>query len=354
MSPANPRQAGDAGRPESRHGGPLRRTDVPASEWGPELARAFNAAARLRHLAIRTEKAYRSWVRRFLEANQWRHPTTLGHTDVVSFLSDLATRRNVSASTQNQALAALLFLYRSALEQDLLWLDDIVRARRPRRLPVVLTRREVQALLEQMDGTPRLVATLLYGAGLRLLEALRLRIKDVDFEARIPTIRSGKGDRDRHAILPESVRGALHGAIERALALHRRDLECGAGWVELPSALARKYRSAARSAGWQWVFPATTTYRDPETGEVHRHHLHETVVQRAVRQAVRCAGIRKKATCHTLRHSFATHLLEEGQDIRAIQELLGHKNVSTTMIYTHVLNRGPLGIRSPVDRLGLH
>ena len=325
---------------------------TPAEVWGPALAHAFHAAARLRHLSRRTETCYRGWVRRFFVSQRWRHPSALGRTEVTGFLSDLATRAHVSASTQNQALAALLFLYQAVLEQDLPWLDELVRAKRPHRVPVVLTRREVQDLLGHMEGTPRLVATLLYGAGLRLLEALQLRVKDVDLEARVLTVRSGKGDRDRPAILPDSLRHALEAAIEASIAQHQRDLERGAGWVELPGALERKYPSAPRSAPWQWVFPATSTYRHPETRQIRRHHLHETVIQRAVHAAVLRAGIRKKASCHTLRHSFATHRLEDGQDIRTIQELLGHKDVSTTMIYTHVLNRGPLGVRSPADRLG--
>lgn len=323
----------------------------PASSWGPMLRQEFHAAARLRHLSPRTEKAYRGWIRRFLAGSGWRHPAALGREEVTAFLSRLATESRVAASTQNQALAALLFLYREVLRRDLPWLDDLVRAKRPHRVPVVLARAEVRALLDRMGGTPRLVASLLYGSGLRLLEALQLRVKDVDLEARTLTVRSGKGDRDRRAILPVALASELREEVERSLEQHTLDLKRGAGWVEVPHALGRKYPEAGRSAAWQWVFPATGTYQDRETGQVRRHHLHETVIQRAVHAAVLKAGIRKKASCHTLRHSFATHLLEDGMDIRTIQELLGHRDVSTTMIYTHVLNRGPLGVTSPVDRL---
>jgi integron integrase len=288
------------------------------------------------------------WVRRYLTAKGWRHPAELGRAEATAFLSDLATRARVSASTQNQALAALLFLHRAVLECDLPWLDELVRARHPRRVPTVLTRAEVARVLAQVDGTPRLVATLLHGAGLRLLEPLRLRIQDVDLQTRTLTIRSGKGDRDRRAILPEASRACIATAIERALAQHAHDLAAGAGWVELPSALHRKLRNAGRSAR---VFPATSIDRHPETGQRRRHHVHLTVIQRAMHTAVQRVDRRYRATCHTLRHSFATHLLEDGQDIGTIQELLGHRCLKTRMITTHVLNRGPLGVRSPLDRL---
>lgn len=327
--------------------------DAPAAVWGPALARAFHRAARLRHLARRTETSYRAWIRRYLAANGWRHPARLGPADATRFLSDLATTRHVSASTQNQALAALLFLYRGALGLDLPWLDGITRAKRPQRLPTVLTRGEVQALLGALQGTPRLVAALLYGSGLRLLEALSLRVKDVDLASRVLTIRSGKGDRDRRALLPTTLVAPLTAAIQSALTQHRQDLERGAGWVELPSALAHKLPHAGRDPAWAWIFPATSTYHHPPTGQRRRHHLHETVLQRAVQQAVQRTPPVRRATCHTLRHSFATHLLEDGTDIRTIQELLGHRDLSTTMIYTHVLNRGPLGVQSPADRLDL-
>ncbi len=244
----------------------------PAQVWGPALGQAFHAAARLRHLSPRTEKCYRGWARRFLAAHHWRHPAELGRAEAVAFLSDLATRGRVSASTQNQALAALLFLYRSVLEQDLPWLNEIVRAKRPRKIPVVLPRREVRDLLGQLEGTPRLVATLLYGAGLRLLEALHLRLKDVDLESKVLTIRSGKGDKDRPAILPDAAHADLAAAVEASLSLHRRDLERNAGWVELPHALPRKYPNAARRAPWHWASPATRLYRHPESGQSHRHH----------------------------------------------------------------------------------
>jgi integron integrase len=306
---------------------------------------------RLRHLSPRTEEAYLGWMRRFHEFHGHRDPAALGPEHVTAFLSALATRRRVAASTQNQALAALLFLYRDVLGVELPWLDGLVRAQAPGRLPVVLSRSEVRAVLGCMDGVPRLMATLLYGCGLRLLECCRLRVKDVDFARSQVAVRRGKGDRDRVTMLPIAVKSDLAAHLERVRAQHARDLATGAGWVELPGSLSRKLPSAGRDWAWQWVFPATRTYIERESGERRRHHLHETVVQDAVRRAVLASGIPKRATCHTFRHSFATHLLEDGSDIRTVQELLGHKDVATTMIYTHVLNRGPAGVRSPADRL---
>ena len=276
----------------------------------------------------------------------------MGAREVTEFLPHLATEREVAASTQNQALSALLFLYRDVLGMELPWMDEIVRAKRTRRLPVVLSRAEVGRLLEQLDGTSWLMALVLYGSGLRLLECARLRIQDVDLERRVLTVRAGKGDRDRRTLLPNAAVKLLREQIERARAIHESDREQGMGWVELPHALANKYSQAGRAWSWQWVFPATRTYRHEATGQRRRHHLHESVLPRAVKQAVRDADIPKKATCHTLRHSFATHLLEDGYDIRTIQELLGHKDVATTMIYTRVLNQGQLGVRSPADHLG--
>ena len=315
------------------------------------MREAFQRAMRLRHLARRTEKAYRHWIRRFLAANRGRHPLELGRIEVTAFLSDLATVGRVSASTQNQALAALLFLYRHVLEMELPWLDELVRAPRRSRLPVVMTRPEVRSVLGEMTGVTRLMAELLYGAGLRLLECAQLRVKDVDLGARHVTIRGGKGDRDRVALLPDSLRGAIAVQLEAVQHQHARDLERGAGWVELPHAFERKAPEAGRQLAWSWVFPATRTYWHASTGQRRRHHLHETVLQRAVREAAGRAGLRKRITCHTFRHSFATHLLDDGADIRTIQELLGHRSVQTTMIYTHILNRGPLGVTSPLDRL---
>ncbi|MFN0244760.1 MAG: integron integrase [Planctomycetota bacterium] len=309
------------------------------------------AAIRLRHLSPRTEQAYLGWMVRYYEFHGRRDPASLGAEHVTAFLSALATRGRVSASTQNQALAALLFLYREVLGMQLPWLDDLVRAKTPARLPVVLTRDEVRAVLAHMDGEPRLMATLLYGCGLRLMECCRLRIKDVDFGRNQIAVRRGKGDKDRATMLPMSIKPALATHLEHVRSQHQRDLANSAGSVELPGALAKKLPSAGREWPWQWVFPATRTYVERETGEKRRHHLHETVVQHAVRRAVLAAGIAKRATCHTFRHSFATHLLEDGSDIRTVQELLGHKDVATTMIYTHVLNRGPAGVRSPADRL---
>lgn len=265
--------------------------------------------------------------------------------------SSLASEGNVAAATQNQALAALLFLYRHVLGIRLAWLDEIVRAKKPKRLPVVLTRREVQDVLGHLAGPKWIAAMLMYGAGLRLLECLRLRVKDIEFEYRQVTVRGGKGDRDRVTVLPAAAEGRLRLHLNEVRALHEKDLGTGGGYVRLPSAVARKYPAAEREWGWQWVFPAHRQFRDPATDCLYRHHLYETVLQRAVRFAVLHAGIPKPASCHTFRHSFATHLLEDGYDIRTIQELLGHKDVNTTMIYTHVLNRGGRCVRSPADRI---
>jgi len=277
----------------------------------------------------------------------------MGAAEVAAFLTSLAVQGKVAASTQNQALSALLFLYREVLGVELPWLDDVIRAKRPVHLPVVLTRDEVRTVLQRLDGVPRLMAVLLYGAGLRLLECCRLRVKDVDFATNQLAIRDGKGHKDRATMLPAAVKADLLAHLERVRRQHEDDLRHGAGWVELPGAHLRKYPTAGRAWGWQWVFPATRIFVDRVTGQRRRHHLHESVLQRAVKDAVRSAGIAKPATCHTFRHSFATHLLEDSHDIRTVQELLGHHDVSTTQIYTHVLNRGPAGVRSPADRMFL-
>jgi len=308
-------------------------------------------AIRTRHYSRRTEEAYLAWIRRYILFHGKRHPAEMGAAEMTQFLTSLAVRRKVAASTQNQALSALLFLYREVLGQEVPWLDGIVHAKRPRRLPVVLTREEIRAVLGQLNGVPRLMALLLYGAGLRVLECARLRVKDIDFASNQIVVRAGKGDRDRVTMLPAAVKADLARHLELVRRQYDQDLKRGAGWVELPGALMRKYPNAGREWGWQWVFPATRIYVDRSTGQRRRHHLHETVLQRAVRDAIRRAGIAKHATCHTFRHSFATHLLEDGHDIRTVQELLGHRDVSTTMIYTHVLNRGPGAVRSPADRL---
>lgn len=324
-------------------------TDVVATS--PRLMDQVRARCRVRHLSIRTEQAYVGWIRRFILVSGRRHPREMGGAEVAAFLTVLATRHRVAAGTQNQALAALLFLYRDVLGIDLPWMDEVVRAKRPRRVPVVLTVEEVRRLLMAMEGRTGLLAGLLYGTGMRLMEAMRLRVQDVDFASRHIVVRQGKGGKDRHVPLPERLTAGLHDEIARALHLHARDLVAGHGEVWLPHALARKYPSAARGPGWQYVFPALRLSRDPRDGAMRRHHLDESVLQRAVRSARLRTGLAKQAGCHTLRHSFATHLLEAGQDIRTIQALLGHKDLSTTQIYTHVLNRGGLGVRSPLDRL---
>ena len=314
------------------------------------LVEAVRARIRRRGMSIRTEDAYVGWVRRFTAACGRRHPREVGGPEVEAFLTNLAVRGGVAASTQNQALAALLFLYREVLGLELPWMDDVIRAKRPQRLPVVLTRVEVDAVLEQLAGRDWLMASLLYGSGLRLMECVRLRVKDIDATRGELCIRDGKGGKDRVTMLPQSLTDPLLAQVGEAKRVHVRDLASGYGAVHLPNALARKYPNAAHEVAWQWVFPATHRSVDPRSGAVRRHHLDEGTLQRAVKLAVKRARIDKPATCHTLRHSFATHLLEAGYDIRTVQELLGHTDVSTTQIYTHVLNRGAHAVRSPLDR----
>jgi integron integrase len=315
----------------------------------PKLLDRLRAAIRARHYSRSTEKAYVNWVKRFVHYNNLRHPDEMGASEVTAFLSSLATEGRVSASTQNQALSAILFLYSAVLEKDLEWMDSIVRAKRPIRVPVVMTRDEVRRALANMTGTPWLMASLLYGAGMRVMECVRLRVKDVDFERNEITVRAGKGGKDRVTVLPVRLKQPLRLHVENVKRLHQKDLERGRGSVELPGALERKYPGAEREWGWQWLFPAARTYPVVGTTVRRRHCMHPSVLQRAFKIAVRLAGITKNASCHTLRHSFATHLLEGGYDIRTIQELLGHSDVSTTMIYTHVLNRGGRGVQSPLD-----
>lgn len=315
----------------------------------PRLLDRVREACRLRHFSLRTERTYVHWVRRFILYHGKRHPREMGASEVEVFLSHLAVDRRVAASTQNQALSALLFLYREVLGVELPWLDGLVRAKRPARLPVVLTAAEVRALLANLEGSAWLAANLMYGSGLRLMETMRLRVKDVDLARREVTVRDGKGGKDRRSMLPERLVEPLQRQLERVQALHAQDRAANLPGVEVPGALARKYPNAGRELAWQFLLPARQPGIDPHSGVRRRHHLHPSAVQRAVRRAVRAAGILKPASCHTLRHSFATHLLEAGYDIRTVQELLGHKDVSTTMIYTHVLNRGGRGVVSPLD-----
>jgi integron integrase len=306
---------------------------------------------RVKHYSIRTEQAYCDWIRRFIIFHDKRHPSGLGAADVEAFLTWLAVHGRVAASTQNQAKSALLFLYKEVLGAELPWLDSIQKAKAAIRLPVVLTRDEVTRVLARLDGVHRLIGALLYGTGLRIMEGMRLRVKDVEFSRREILVRDGKGNKDRVTMLPVRLVGPLRAQIEHARELHRGDLVDGFGAIWLPFALDRKYPGAAREWGWQYVFPADARSIDPRDGTGRRHHLTDQVFQRAMKNAVRGAGITKPATPHTLRHSFATHLLESGYDIRTVQELLGHSDVSTTMVYTHVLNRGGRGVVSPLDRV---
>lgn len=316
----------------------------------PRLLDQVRARIRAKHYSLRTGQTYVGWIRRFILFHGKRHPRDMGAPEVEAFLSHLAVDRSVSASTQNQALAALLFLYPDVLGIDLPWLDGVTRAKRREHVPVVMTRAEIDRLFAHLDGLHLLMARLLYGTGMRLMECIRLRIKDVDFGRSSITVRGGKGAKDRLTMLPDTLCADLRSHIEKARKLWESDRAAGRPGVELPLALARKYPDAPLSWAWFWVFPARRPSRDPRSGCVRRHHTHEQALQRAIKHAVIAAGIHKSASTHTLRHSFATHLLEQGNDIRTVQELLGHRDVSTTMVYAHVLNRGGRGVLSPLDR----
>lgn len=315
----------------------------------PRLLEQVRQSLRLRHYSYRTEEQYLGWIRRFILFHHKRHPDSMGAAEVEVFLSDLAVRGEVAAATQNQALAALIYLYRHVLDQELPWLNEIVRARRPRRVPLVLSREETRAVLAQLPGVHWLIGTLLYGGGLRLMECLRLRVQDIDFSYSRITVRNGKGGKDRMTILPALIVPPLRAHLQAMEERHRAAVRDGYGGVELPLSIAHKRPAAALEWAWQYVFPALRASQDPRTGVSRRHHVMEDSVQRQMRAAVRRAGINKAASCHTLRHCFATHLLERGYDIRTVQELMGHANVSTTQLYTHVLQKGANAVASPAD-----
>jgi integron integrase len=315
----------------------------------PKLLDQVRETMRRKHYSLRTESTYIDWIKRYIFFHQKRHPIDMGAAEIEQFLNYLAVEKRVAASTQNQALSALIFLYRAVLRLDLEWMKNLERAKKPARLPVVMTEAEVGRVLAHLDGRNWLMASLLYGAGLRLMECVRLRVKDIDFQYRQITVRDGKGNKDRVTMLPAASAGLLKQHLKKVSTLHVQDKAAGYEGVYLPYALDRKYKNASKDWGWQYVFPATKPSIDPRTGKERRHHIDEKSLQRAVKNAVRSAQIHKPASCHTFRHSFATHLLKSGQDIRTVQELMGHKDVSTTMIYTHVLNRGGRGVRSPLD-----
>jgi integron integrase len=320
-------------------------------ERPPKLLDQLREALRARHYSRRTEDSYTQWVKRFIFFHHIRHPAEMGETEINAFLTHLAVKENVSASTQNQALCALLFLYRHMLKRDLGELGEVVRARKPKRLPVVLTRDDVKAVFANLEGDKRLMAGLMYGAGLRLMECLQLRVQEIDFQRGEIVVRDGKGGKDRRSMLPKSLAQPLQEHLRKVKSVHERDLAAGWGRVAMPDALDRKYPNAPAEWRWQWVFPQENRWRNAKTGEEGRHHIDASILQKAFKLAVGKAGLTKRATCHTLRHSFATHLLEDGYDIRTVQELLGHTDVRTTMIYTHVLNRGGKGVHSPLDGL---
>ena len=302
-----------------------------------------------KHYSIRTEQAYVNWVNRFIRFHHKKHPELMGEPEITAFLNYLAVNRKVAASTQNQALSAILFLYNEVLKSDINHLDDVVRAKRPLKLPIVFSRTEVKKLLLHLEGAKWLMAALLYGSGLRLMECIRLRVKDIDFHYQQITVRDGKGQKDRVTVLSEKIVSPLRKHLQKVNLLHQIDLKKGLGEVYLPFALARKFPNANREFGWQYVFPAKKPTRDPRSGKIYRHHLDPSILQKTIKQSIRDVGIIKPGSCHTLRHSFATHLLENGYDIRTVQELLGHKDLRTTMIYTHVLQKGGKGVKSPLD-----
>lgn len=336
---------GEEGMPEPGRG------TTSGNTRAPRLLDLLRESLRSRHYSRRTEDSYCHWAKRFIYFHGVRHPAEMAEPEINAFLTHLAVKGKVSASTQNQALSALLYLYRHVLGREIGDLGDVVRARKPKRLPVVMSREEVKSVLAHLAGDKWLMASLMYGGGLRLMECLRLRVQDLDFERKEVAVKDGKGAKDRRTMLPESLLAPLRDHLRKVKEIHERDLADGWGRVPLPDALDRKYPKAPVEWRWQWVFPQENRWKNRRTGEQGRHHVHQTLLQRAVREAVCRAGIVKHVGCHTFRHSFATHLLEAGYDIRTIQELLGHKDVSTTMIYTHVLNKGGHGVRSPMDEL---